>query len=94
MLFWLKYGELECRIDPDIITIHKFYETYVAESLNIISYIVYGIIYRNGSAKKREYSTALYRLHIQNIRTNEPEIYLNMDGEIKPHRFFVIDFRI
>ena len=92
MLFWLKYAELRDFIEPNIIRIYKIDETYVGKSLDITSYIIYGIIYRNDSVEKREYNETLYRLHIQNIRTNEPEIWLDMNGKIKSHRLLVIHY--
>ncbi|PMP73526.1 MAG: hypothetical protein C0180_06545 [Aciduliprofundum sp.] len=90
ILFWMRYGKLKHHIEPHIIDIYKHYESDIEEIIEVNSHIILKIIYRNGSAVKREFSGILYILHIKNFKINAPDIEFELHGRISPHRFFVI----
>ncbi|PMP75823.1 MAG: hypothetical protein C0180_00335 [Aciduliprofundum sp.] len=92
MLFWMPYGKPKHSIQPNTntISIYKYYGSDKNEKIEVISYIILKIIYRNGSTEKREFSGIFYNLHIKNSKINAPDIAIELHGKISMHKFFVI----
>ncbi|MGB9643462.1 MAG: hypothetical protein ACPL3Q_09765 [Candidatus Ratteibacteria bacterium] len=89
----MPYGKPKHSIQPDTISIYKYYESYESDIEQIIggnSHIILKIIYRNGPTEKREFSGIFYRLHIKNFKINAPDIEIELHGKISMHKFFVI----
>jgi hypothetical protein len=90
ILFWMPYGKPKHSIQPDTISIYKYYESDKNEKIEVISHIILKIIYRNGPTEKREFSGIFYRLHIKNFKINALDIEIELHGKISMHKFFVI----